>query len=105
MIAVTDATFEDEVVRAELPVVVLFGASWCQPCRALKPLLGELAGVHAGRVKVVSADVEQAARAAQANSVRGVPALVAFRGGEAVAMAAGGIPPARLRAFVEQQAV
>lgn len=104
MIAVTDTTFEDEVLASELPVVVLFGASWCQPCKALKPLLEELAGVHADKVKVVSADVDQAARASQANGVRGVPTLIAFRRGEAVAMAGGGIQPSRLRGFVESQA-
>lgn len=104
MIAVTDTTFEDEVLASELPVVVLFGASWCQPCKALKPVLEELAGVHAAKVKVVSADVEQAAKASQANSIRNVPTLVAFRQGHVVAMAGGGVPPSRLRSFIEQQA-
>lgn len=98
-----DTNFADEVLNEDLPVVVLFGASWCQPCKALEPALTQLTEHYAGRVKVVKADVELAAKAAQANSVRGVPTLLAFNRGEVTAMASGGINPGRFKEFVERQ--
>jgi thioredoxin 1 len=103
-VTVNDKTFADEVLGSELPVVVVFGASWCQPCKALQPTVDQLAETFGGVVSVIKADIEQAAAAAQANSVRGVPTVVAFRKGEAVAMIAGGVNPSRLKEFVERQA-
>lgn len=104
MIAVSDVTFGDEVLSSKLPVIVVFGASWCAPCRALKPEAEKLAAEFGEKVKVVSADIEEAMKAAQANGVRGVPTLVAFARGEVVSMAGGGVSPARLREFVSRQA-
>ena len=80
----TSSDFRDQVLASPEPVVVDFTAAWCAPCRSMSPVLEELAGRHAGRVRVAVVDVEQAPELAQAYRVTAMPTLIAFRGGEVV---------------------
>ncbi|MGH7293705.1 MAG: thioredoxin family protein [Polyangiaceae bacterium] len=82
VIEVDDASFEREVLAAELPVLVEFGAPWCGPCRALAPLVERLAAEHAGRLKVVTVDTDASPRTAARYGVRAVPMVIVFRGGQ-----------------------
>jgi thioredoxin 1 len=81
--AVTDETFEAEVLRSELPVVVDFWAPWCGPCRAVEPIFGELEREHAGRVRFVKLDIDQNVATAARYSVLSIPTAILFEDGEA----------------------
>ena len=80
-----DSSFEEEVLAAEVPVLVDFVAPWCGPCKALAPVLERVAAEMAGRVKVVKVDTEVSPRAAQRYGIRGLPTLLVFRKGEKTA--------------------
>lgn len=83
-LAVTAATFEQEVLRSELPVVVDFWADWCVPCRMVTPVLEELAGSYAGRLRFVAVDTEAAPDLAARYHVVSIPTLYVFHQGELV---------------------
>lgn len=80
--AVTAETFEREVLRSELPVVVDFWADWCVPCRMVTPVLGELADVYAGRLRFVAVDTEAEPDLSRRYGVLSIPALYVFHRGE-----------------------
>ncbi|MBS1261458.1 MAG: Thioredoxin 1 [Calditrichaeota bacterium] len=79
---VTDATWDAEVLQADQPVVVDFGATWCGPCKKLDPLIEQLEQEYAGRVKVRKVDVGEAPQVAQRYRVLSVPRVLFFKGGE-----------------------
>ena len=99
---VNDTTFEDEVLAAEVPVLVDFGAAWCPPCRLLAPIVERIAEEHAGTVKVVIVDADASPRAARLCGVRGVPTLVVFRNGEKTAQHLGATTRERVLALLAQ---
>jgi thioredoxin 1 len=79
--AVTDATFEAEVLKSGVPVMVDFFATWCGPCKRLAPVVDELAREYAGKLKVVKLDVDTGADTASQYGIAGVPTLLFFKGG------------------------
>jgi thioredoxin 1 len=100
--AVSDATFEAEVKKAELPVLVDFWAEWCGPCRMLAPVLEELSEEFEGKIKIVKLDVEESQGVAGAYHIRGIPALLLFRGGEVIGQQIGAQPKQKLRAWLSE---
>ncbi|WP_431947625.1 thioredoxin [Actinacidiphila sp. bgisy167] len=94
---VTDATWAEEVLAAEGPVLVEFTAAWCEPCRRIAPVLAELAREEAGRLKVVQLDVDRNPQATSAYGVLSMPTLMVFRAGEPVRALVGARPKRRLR--------
>ncbi len=78
---VTDASFQAEVLKAELPVLVEFTAAWCGPCKAIEPTLERLMGQHAGKLKVVQLDVEASRDVAQRYRVMAMPTMIVFQRG------------------------
>lgn len=84
-IAVTDAVFEDEVLKSELPVLVEFWASWCRPCQTVAPILDIIAKDYQGKVKVSKVNIEEGREAAMKYGVLSVPALLIFKDGRVVA--------------------
>src|SRR5262245_9043035 len=78
---INDATYDAEVARSEIPVVMDFGATWCGPCKALKPILESLAPTYAGRVKMVYVDADKAKQTAVKYGVTSLPTVVLVKGG------------------------
>ena len=85
VVVVDDANFEAEVLKADKPVLVDFGATWCAPCKALAPVVDKLADETIGKYKVVTVDIDDAPGVAQKYGIRGVPTLAVFRAGEKTA--------------------
>ena len=101
-VAVTDATFDAEVKRADIPVIVDFWAEWCGPCKQIGPALEELSEEYAGRVKIVKVNVDENPASPGAVGVRGIPALFMYKDGEVVSNKVGAAPKAALKSWIEE---
>ena len=91
----------DQEIRASVPVLVDFWAPWCGPCRMISPLVEGVGRSHAGRLKVVKLNVDEAAAISDRYGIRGIPLLILFRDGSEVDRMAGAVPDARLRKWLE----
>ena len=98
---ITTAEFEQDVIQSELPVVVDFGAPWCPPCRAVAPILAELATEFAGQLTIVSVNTDEAPDLAERFSISGLPTLVIFREGAEVQRVRGAAPRRVLKEALE----
>jgi len=96
------ATFDEVVLRSDVPVLLDFYADWCSPCRALSPALEDIASEYAGRAKVVRVDVDKSGALASRYNVRGIPALFVFKGGEVVDQTVGLQPKADLERLLKK---
>ena len=79
---VTDQTFDAEVLKSDVPVLLDFTATWCGPCKALSPIVDKIANGYAGRLKVAKLDIDDAPRITQRFGVRSVPTILVFKAGE-----------------------
>ncbi|TMM36123.1 MAG: thioredoxin [Actinobacteria bacterium] len=86
---VTDATFADEVLGSDIPVLVDFWAEWCGPCHKLNPILEDLAGEYAGRLRIVKLDADANPETVRAYNVMAMPTLAVFRKGEVIGQLVG----------------
>src|SRR5580700_4490639 len=92
VLEVSDATFEQEVLRSEQPVLVDFWAVWCGPCRAIAPIVDGVAQTYAGKLKVAKVDVDHNAATPSRYGIRGIPALLFFKGGKVTDQVVGYAP-------------
>ena len=99
--AVTDTSFEQEVLTASTPVLVDFGAEWCGPCKMIAPIVDQIAADYAGQLKVVSVDADLNPNVVQAFGVMGLPTLILFKDGQPVERATGFMSKDRLLAKLE----
>jgi thioredoxin 1 len=90
--AVTDATFEQDVLKADAPVLVDFWAPWCGPCRMVGPVLEKVAELYAGRVRVVKVNVDENQMTSQTYGIRSIPTVALFVGGDVVDGVLGAAP-------------
>ena len=80
--AVTDATFSDEVLKSDKTILVDFWAEWCGPCRAVSPILDQIAEEHAGKIEIVKLNVDDNPQSAMNYQITSIPAMKVFQGGE-----------------------
>lgn len=100
--AVTDATFENDVINSDTPVVVDFWAEWCGPCKMIGPSLEELSDEMGDKVKIVKLNIDENNETAIKYGVRSIPTLIMFKGGEAVDMKVGAAPKGDLNKWISQ---
>jgi thioredoxin 1 len=91
-VVITAANFEAEVLQSPVPVLVDFWASWCGPCKMVAPVLEELAGEYAGKIKVGKVNVDEEGDLASRHSVVSIPTLVVYQGGKIVNQKIGAAP-------------
>lgn len=89
---VTDATFDQDVLQSEQPVLVDFWAVWCGPCKAIAPIVDEIAASYAGKLKVAKVNVDQNGATPSRYGIRGIPALLLFKGGKVADQIVGYVP-------------
>ena len=99
---VTDASFEQDVLQAPVPVLVDFWAAWCGPCRMIGPIVEELAEEYKDRVKVAKMNVDDNAGTPAQYGVRGIPALLFFKNGELVDQIIGAVPKTQVVGSLEK---
>ena len=95
---VTDATFEAEVLKSDETILVDFWAEWCGPCRAVSPILDQIAAEHAGKIKIVKLNVDDNPQTAMKYQITSIPAMKVYRGGEVVKTVIGAKPKPQLEA-------
>jgi thioredoxin 1 len=96
--AVTDATFEAEVLNSDKPIMVDFWAEWCGPCRAVSPILDKIAEENADKLSIVKLDVDANPETAMKYGITSIPAMYVFKGGEVVKRVVGAKPKPALEA-------
>ncbi len=99
---VTDASFKQEVLESDVPVLVDFWAPWCGPCRMVAPVVDEIAEQYAGKVKVVKLNTDENPSVANQYGIRSIPTLMIFKGGQRVDMVVGAVPKTTLANTIEK---
>ena len=92
VLEVSDATFEKEVLQSEQPVLVDFWAVWCGPCKAIAPIVDGVAATYAGQLKVTKVNVDENSATPSRYGIRGIPALLFFKGGKVADQVVGYVP-------------
>ena len=102
IIAVTDDSFDNDVLSGDDPVLVDFWAEWCGPCRAVAPVIEELAAEYRDRLKVAKLNVDDNPKTPPRYGIRGIPTLIVFRNGEVAGQRVGALSKSQLTAFIEE---
>lgn len=97
----TDSSFENDVIKADGPVLVDYWAPWCGPCKMVAPILDEIAGEYEGKLKIVKVNVDDNPGTAQKYGVRGIPTLTLFKAGSVEATKVGALSKSQLTAFLD----
>lgn len=98
---ISDAEFKKEVLEADVPVLLDFTAAWCQPCKAIAPLLDQLVDQHGEKIKIRKIDIDQNMEVPHTFGVQSIPTLLLFKGGKMIGKSVGAVSKARLDDFVK----
>jgi len=101
IVHVTDDNFEAEVLKSELPVLVDYWAEWCGPCKMIAPVLDEITGDYAGKIKVAKLNIDDNPNTPPRYGIRGIPTLMLFKDGEVEATKVGAVSKSQLIAFID----
>lgn len=101
IVNVTDASFDEEVVKAEGPVLVDYWAEWCGPCKMIAPVLEEIAKEYAGQLKICKLNIDENNETPPKFGIRGIPTLMLFKDGSVEATKVGALSKSQLAAFIE----
>jgi thioredoxin 1 len=102
LVILQDATFDQEVLKSDVPVLVDFWAVWCGPCKAIAPTVEELAKQYKGKVKIAKMDVDEHQQVPQQYGIRSIPTLLLFKGGRVVDTIVGAVPKAKLEDSIKK---
>jgi thioredoxin 1 len=105
VVVLQDATFESEVLKSDIPVLVDFWAVWCGPCKAIAPTVEELAKQYRGKVKIGKMDVDEHQKVPQQYGIRSIPTLLLFKGGRVVDTIVGVVPRSKLEESLKKAMV
>jgi thioredoxin 1 len=103
IVYLSDASFEQEVIKSDMPVLVDYWAEWCGPCRMIAPILDEIAREYAGRVKVAKLNIDENPGTPPKYGIRGIPTLMLFKDGNVAATKVGALSKSQLAAFLDSQ--
>ena len=98
----TDANFKKEVLESDLPVLVDYWAHWCAPCKAIAPIIEELAGLYKGKIKIGKVDVDENSKIATIYGIMSIPTLIFFNKGKVVVQVVGVLSKAALVKKIEE---
>ncbi len=98
---VTDSSFEQEVLKSQGPVLVDFWAEWCGPCKMIGPVLEEIAGDYAGKLKIAKLNIDENPNTPPKYGIRGIPTLMLFKNGQVEATKVGAVSKSQLAAFID----
>ena len=102
---VTDGNFEQEVLKSAVPVLVDFWAPWCGPCRAMGPIIDELATEFEGKVKICKMNVDENSASPSRFGIRAIPTLILFKDGEVVDQSTGAVSKSSIKDMIAKKAL
>ena len=98
---VTDDSFEEEVLNSDIPVLVDYWAEWCGPCKMIAPILEEIVGDYADKIKIAKLNIDENPNTPPKFGIRGIPTLMLFKNGEVEATKVGALSKSQLTAFID----
>jgi thioredoxin 1 len=101
IVYVTDDSFEQEVLQSEIPVLVDYWAEWCGPCKMIAPILDDIIGEYAGKLKIAKLNIDENSATPPKFGIRGIPTLMIFKDGDVEATKVGALSKSQLTAFID----